>query len=356
MKKPLFAGLILLAAAFTACRQSPRTLSVMCIGNSITQGKVTGDSITELSYRYWLWEKLDSAGYMVDFTGGNSIWFNEDRMNPVKHPVSPYTGHVFDNDHESYYGINTREFLKGGFVHDSVKYASFAERIRPFKPDVALIHLGSNDDEKDSAESIHNLEEIINVLYRQDPSTAVILAKLNTPWKGFINNSVDGIVRREKAAHPGLLIHTVDMASGWVNRPDLPGTMTLDWAHPNTKGQKIMAEKWYRAIESLHDSVPPQFDNPGLTFKKTTDTTLLVSWQPAMDDKWVEGYDVFVDGEKVNWRYSGGESHDRQCLALVPGTQYVIEGKLPEKGSRMTVSACDYGNNCTSSREVIINY
>jgi hypothetical protein len=34
---------------------------VLSLGDFITQGKVEGDSIKELSYRYWLWEKLDSA-------------------------------------------------------------------------------------------------------------------------------------------------------------------------------------------------------------------------------------------------------------------------------------------------------
>jgi hypothetical protein len=34
---------------------------VLSLGDFITQGKVEGDSIKELSYRYWLWEKLDPA-------------------------------------------------------------------------------------------------------------------------------------------------------------------------------------------------------------------------------------------------------------------------------------------------------
>ncbi len=356
MKNIRLTGLTLFVILLSACHPVQKKLSVMCIGNSITQGKVIGDSISELSYRYWLWEKLDSAGYDVDFIGGNHIWFNEDRENPVKLPVSPYTGHVFDPDHESYYGINTRQFLRGGFTHDSVTYASFKERIRPFKPNIALIHLGSNDVEKDSAESVHNLLEIINVLYHNDSATSIIIAKLNTPWKSFINQSVDGIVERAQADYPGLRIISVDMASGWVNRPDIPGTMTLDWAHPNDRGQKIMATKWFKAIESLDDSVPPQFDDPKISIRKTSDSTMLVSWSPATDNKWVEGYNVFVNGEMVNWRYSEGESHDRQCISLVPGTQYVIEGKLPEENSELRISACDYGNNCTLSKEVMIRY
>jgi hypothetical protein len=42
-------------------------LKILSFGDSITQGKVVGDSIKELSYRYWLWEKLDSPAI-------KSIW------------------------------------------------------------------------------------------------------------------------------------------------------------------------------------------------------------------------------------------------------------------------------------------
>ena len=348
---------IIIVAGFAlfACQKTKKALTIMPIGDSITQGKANGDSITELSYRYWLWEKLDSAGYKVDFLGSNNIWFREDRKHPLKPPVSRYTSHVFDRDHESFYGINTHNFLHGGFTHDSVTYPSFAERIKPYSPDIALIHLGTNDVEKDSAESVNNLEEIINVLYNRNPAVAVILAKLNTPWKSFINMSVDSIVAHERSLHPGLKIRTVDMASGWVNRPDLPETMTIDWAHPNTRGQKIMATQWFRAIESLDDTIPPAFA-PEISMRKTSDTTLLVSWTSATDNKWVEGYNVYLNSQKVNWRYSEGESHDIQSIALVPGTHYVIEGKLPAEGSEIAISACDYGNNCTMSKSVEVEY
>ena len=65
-----------------------RIAKVLCCGDSITQGKVAGDTIKELSYRYWLWEKLDSADYKVNMVGSNPIWFTENKMNGLKVPVS----------------------------------------------------------------------------------------------------------------------------------------------------------------------------------------------------------------------------------------------------------------------------
>jgi hypothetical protein len=73
-------------------------LKILSFGDSITQGKVVGDSIKELSYRYWLWEKLDSAGYKVDMVGSTPIWFTENRSKRQKALISPYTGHTFDTD------------------------------------------------------------------------------------------------------------------------------------------------------------------------------------------------------------------------------------------------------------------
>ena len=65
-----------------------RIAKVLCCGDSITQGKVAGDTIKELSYRYWLWEKLDSADYKVNMVGSNPIWFTENKMKGLKVPVS----------------------------------------------------------------------------------------------------------------------------------------------------------------------------------------------------------------------------------------------------------------------------
>lgn len=52
---------------FLACTASAQ-LRIVCIGNSITQGKIglKADSSYEYSYRPWLWGKLVRAGLKVD--------------------------------------------------------------------------------------------------------------------------------------------------------------------------------------------------------------------------------------------------------------------------------------------------
>ncbi|MEP7230182.1 MAG: hypothetical protein ABI691_08020 [Ginsengibacter sp.] len=52
---------------FLACTASAQ-LRIVCIGNSITLGKIglKTDSSYEYSYRPWLWQKLVRAGFKVD--------------------------------------------------------------------------------------------------------------------------------------------------------------------------------------------------------------------------------------------------------------------------------------------------
>lgn len=240
---------ILIIMFFASCQ--PRALKILCLGDSITQGKVVNDSITQLSYRFWLWEKLDSSGYKVDMLGSNSIWFNEKRDHRVNLPLSHYTRHPFDTDHESFYGIRTKEFLIGGFIHDSIKYAPLHDRLQKIDPpDIALIHIGSNDNKSDSLQTIMYLKQIIEQLHARNHRIRIFLAKLNTPWVYFVNNSVQPIASEFSTKYPEMVIVPVDMASGWINNPELPGCMTFDWVHPNILGQKTMADKWFKAIQA----------------------------------------------------------------------------------------------------------
>jgi len=325
----------------------PRMLKVLCVGDSITQGKVENDSITQLSYRFWLWEKLDSAGIKVEMVGSNPIWFHENRSKMVKTPVSHYTAHTFDRDHESFYGITTAAMLQGGFTHDSIPYPSLHKRLSSYeKPDIAFIHIGTNDSHNDSLQTITYLKQIIEELHSRNPRIIVFLAKLNTPWVRFVNHSVEPVIAEFKAKYPKMLLMPVDMASGWVNCPEAPGTMTLDWAHPNTLGQKTMAEKWFKAYLSLGDHQKPGFvANTKVT--NLTDSTATLSWTPASDNKYIAGYIVLVDNQTVNWHYSECGSMDKQCIALVQVNSFLLTGLKAGAEYDITISAVDFANNFT---------
>lgn len=241
-KKLLTISLMLILAI--SCSKPIR---IVCIGDSISQGKVAGDTIKELSYRLWLWQKLDSAGIKTDFVGSNSIWFNENRDNLVATPVSNYTKHTFDRNHEAFYGIRTDNFLSG-FTHDSVKYEPFEKRVTSYKADIALIHIGTNDKDSLVEQTRENITAIIDLLRGQNPEIKVLLAQTNTGWKA-VNKVVPAIVATLNT--PQSPVFMVDMATGFINKPDSVGTMTFDWVHPNVKGQQFMAKRWFTTLYPL---------------------------------------------------------------------------------------------------------
>lgn len=344
--------LLIVAALLTSCQ--PRMLKVLCLGDSITQGKVQGDTIKELSYRYWLWEKLDAAGYKVDMVGSNPIWFTENRSKPLKPLHSSYTGHQFDTDHEAYYGIKTAETLQGGFTHDQVQYASLQERLNKLAaPDCAFVHIGTNDGAGDSLTVINSLKEIVTALYARNSRMHIFLAKLNTPWVHFINNSIEPLIAELQTKHPKIKLVFVDMAAGWINCPDAPGAMTFDWVHPNVTGQKIMAVNWFKAFKSIGDNRKPKF-KANIRVLASSDSTVTITWNPASDNRYIAGYDVLIDGRKVNWHRSACGNNKNGAIAFFQQT--IFQTTELRKGGRYNVQvlAWDYANNSRASAPVTI--
>jgi hypothetical protein len=178
-------------------------LRVVCIGNSITQGKagIKGDSSFEFSYRPWLCEKLLKAGFKVNMVGFNPYFFGESKDNlTMKFDIN---GVPFDRDCEAYYGITSTDFLNGNSYAGWTGAAlpSFVDRINDpqqgYIPDIALIHIGTNDRDSTEAQVLAtraNIVEIIRVLRSKNPDVKIFVAKLVTGWKK-INTHIDPLCR-----------------------------------------------------------------------------------------------------------------------------------------------------------------
>lgn len=243
---------ILLLLSITAIciiqANSQNSVRIVCMGNSITNGKVVNGIITEMSYRFWLWEKLDSAGVNVDMVGHNPYWFGENAGSMVATPKSKYTSKVFDRDHDSYYGITSNGLLNGdgnsGWTGKPLP--KFSDRLSTFTADIALLHIGTNDKDAEVNQTIANIKSTIDELRKKNPKVIVFVAKLITTWSA-INSKVDQIVLDKSTSTSPVI--AVDLATGFVNDPKSANTMTLDWVHPNEKGQKFMAVRWFKAIQ-----------------------------------------------------------------------------------------------------------
>jgi hypothetical protein len=194
-KKPSFLiSLFVILCAFAHYSASAQQ-RIVCIGNSITQGKIglKGDSSYEYSYRPWLWDKLMRAGFKVDMVGFHPYFFDEKEGNlTMKFELN---GVAFDRDCEAYYGITSADFLNGSASAGwtGAPLPKFADRIndpeKGYTPDIALIHMGTNDRDS-TAEQVaatrKNIEAIIQALRNKNPSVAVFVAKLITGWKKII--------------------------------------------------------------------------------------------------------------------------------------------------------------------------
>jgi hypothetical protein len=275
----------------------------VCIGNSITQGKIglKGDSSYEYSYRPWLWEKLTRAGFNVDMVGYHPYFFDEKEGDlSMKFEAN---GVLFDRDCEAYYGITSGAFVNGSESNGwtGAPLPKFSERIndaeRGYTPDIALIHLGTNDPDSTDAQvaaTRNNIGEVIKVLRGKNPAVVVLVAKLITGWKK-INAQIHFICQEWHTAQSPVI--PVDMATGFINDPKVKGAMTYDHVHPNKAGQLFMMERWYHAlVRNLHDTVPPTMKGKLLVVHQSRNQAT-ISWRAAGDNYGIKAYVVLVNGK-----------------------------------------------------------
>ncbi|WP_253895075.1 SGNH/GDSL hydrolase family protein [Corallococcus exercitus] len=198
---------------------------VMPLGDSITQG-----AAGHASYRCQLWRKLTRNGYRADFVGTLATgYLGENTCSAAR----------FDRDHEGHWSWRTDQVL--------ANISSWAESTRP---DLVLIHLGTNDTYHDQTEdsTVSELEQIIDRLRVVNPRVKVFLAQL-IPTAGAalalkiqsLNQRMPGLAAAKSTADSP--VYVVDQ---WTDFN--PSTDTYDGVHPNLIGEEKMAERWYQAI------------------------------------------------------------------------------------------------------------
>ena len=206
-------------------------IRIICIGDSITQGGKRDRE--EYTYRYPLFQMLTDAGVPFDFIGTRDQGLHADAKWP------DYENHSFDADHEGYYGAKTAK------VRDKLK--DNLGELPP--PDIALIHLGTNDQRSDDhrATILEPLKEIVALLREQNPEVTVLIGHLN--FNGGAALKIRPMVEEiTELSTDESRVATVNHFEDWSELPSAPDTDTFDWAHPNPQGQRKMAEKWFAAM------------------------------------------------------------------------------------------------------------
>jgi len=223
-------------AALTASLCVAEPICILPLGDSITQGGKRDRE--EYTYRWPLFQILVDNEVEFDFVGSRNQGLHRDATWPES-----YRGVPFDLDHEGIYGVKTQRAL----VH-------LRDRIDQWDaaPDIALIHLGTNDRRSDDhVKSVKEpLRELILLLREQNPEVVIILGHLNFndgPAKESIRPLVNELAAEMNTDDSPVL--TVNHFEDWQENPKHPGADTFDWAHPNPQGQRKMAEKWYAAMK-----------------------------------------------------------------------------------------------------------
>jgi acyl-CoA thioesterase I len=214
-------------------RGAPIASTTTPIASPVLRIMPLGDSITEAwdgfaSYRYWLQQRLTEAGIAFDFVGSrNGVYRGRPRFA------------AFDAEHEGHWGWRTSQVL--------AEIDGWAVAARP---DVVLLHLGTNDLASDPEVIAKNLGAIIDALRRANPDVAVLLARLIPPT-GFpqkrlrlVNDAIERTGRERSTDRSPIVIVRHD--EGFDPRLD-----TYDGLHPNESGERKMAERWFDALARL---------------------------------------------------------------------------------------------------------
>lgn len=212
------------SAEYPTLAATRSTVRVMPLGDSITEGDKNYSS-----YRRALWQKLQADRYRVDFVGSKTR--NFDGPNPTPD---------FDLDHEGHWGWRADEIL-----------ANLDGWVTTYNPDVALIHLGSNDVFQNNSVSstISELEQIIDVFRNRNPQTIILLAQIipsafDTADVASLNQQIATLAARKTTAESPVIL--VDQWTAFD-----PATDTYDGVHPNEAGELKMATRWYEALKPL---------------------------------------------------------------------------------------------------------
>ncbi len=235
-----------------------RKLKVLPLGDSITQVRAN------TSYRYVLWKQFIDHGIDVDFLGTlDDTAFLTDPERP-----KTYRGRSYDGQHEGHWGWTADEVLEelDGWLD---QYDT---------PDLALIHLGTNDAFRgqDHSDTYLEIANIIARLKKRNPSMLIVVAKIFPGFWGDVQPLNAEIARLDS---PNVWI--ADCYTGIDLYED-----SDDFAHPNASGGEKIAAAWWKVIERLLEPWRQTYDRWQLAHGKA------LPWQNDDDaDGWINYFE-----------------------------------------------------------------
>ncbi len=248
-------------------------LKILPLGNSITFDKRSRDTDERdvddrIGYRFPLYQLFNSSPIGIDFIGseyaGNNFFY-------------PDTNNAANAGFPGITDDQLAELLTTG-VLDMPQYGgepvaiTTGPYLETYKPDVILLHIGTNGNESNGGQSPDDIETILDEIDRVEillgKKIDVLVARIinRSPVQNFVtlfNDSVEAMIidrinNRINDAYPDN-IKILDMESGAglfyeISADDFingvsgePGDMH-DPLHPNDKGFVKMAQVWFNGI------------------------------------------------------------------------------------------------------------
>lgn len=207
-----------------------QTISIMPLGDSITGSPGC--------WRSLLWSQLRKHQYTdVDFTGS---------MKSVP------CGREFDGDHEGYRGLK---------VTDAAGNAKFVPTFKANRPDVVLMHFGTNDIWRlrpGPGPILDAYTTILKQLRAANPRVTLMVAQLIPMSPKSCRDCIDDVAALNAAIPQWVERHAtrespviaVDQWAGFDVRAD-----TGDGVHPNGSGTAKIAATWFKALRPVLDDL-----------------------------------------------------------------------------------------------------
>jgi len=255
MKTPLLhffltaTALISVSALVAPVRGDSTPIKVVCIGDSITQGRgdhsKSGNAwLPEEGWRYDFWKLSVDNNVPIQFVGTMTDGFE------TTPPYADYKGQKFDNLHEARWGWTT----EGEF--DKLK-----ETQSQWTADVALIYLGTNKEKLSDAEKTSDpdaiarttaaMKGIILLLQQNNPKVSILIRELlgNDARSKGLNESYQKLATDLSTSTSKIV--TVAPPADWQWDPKKSDTDTIDGCHSNKSGDQKIADGFWKAFSSL---------------------------------------------------------------------------------------------------------
>ncbi len=214
---------------------------IVCIGDSITEG-IEGTPGT-VSYRRTLWHLITNNGFKtVDFVGSlNGCWpLSPPNNGPAMHGTGTPDFVDYDMDHEGWVGYPA-EYLAN----------AISAHMNSYTPDIALIHLGHNDEMgwHDSVDSTTNdIAKLVDNLRFKNPNIKIVLGQIILPssdpsgWYADYRARLASLATRLNTAGSPVIAWDINTHMGTA------GENLHDGTHPSVEGENIMATNFYNAL------------------------------------------------------------------------------------------------------------